>query len=290
MIDKRELMQRCLFGGIGVVIFVVALLLVPYSWFYLILGLGLACIAHIGTLEYYNLAKAKGLAPLRIMGLIATWFYLIVHAFILFWARGEPSLSLLSSLSMVALIAFALFVCLFNRIEGALANLATSLFPILYVAAPLGLILDLLYGLPAAFAIDGRFWLIFVVAVTVLTDMGGYFVGKKLGRHRLSPALSPNKTLEGGIGGLIFGSAAGMLLYLFSDKTLPFWSLTLIGFVLSVVGQLGDLAESLLKRDAKVKDSNKIPGLGGVLDLFDSLLFNLPLIYLILFWTLEFNR
>jgi phosphatidate cytidylyltransferase len=135
---------------------------------------------------------------------------------------------------------------------------------------------------------DGRLWLAYLVAVTKITDMGGYFMGKMWGKSKLAPHLSPGKTLIGGIAGFISAILLSLGFFLLSKYfqlesfKLNFIQAIFLGGVIGIFSQLGDLAESLLKRDAKVKDSNTIPGVGGVLDFLDSLLFTLPVLYLFL--------
>jgi phosphatidate cytidylyltransferase len=110
-------------------------------------------------------------------------------------------------------------------------------------------------------------------------DVGAYFVGSSIGRHSLIPRISPNKTMEGTIGGLVFSvaSAVASKLYL---PSFPMGHLVVLGFLLGVLAQVGDLAESLLKRDCDVKDAGAmLSGFGGVFDLIDSLLFTTPIFY-----------
>ena len=135
---------------------------------------------------------------------------------------------------------------------------------------------------------DGIGWLIYLVAVTKMTDVGAYFVGKFFGKNKLPSELSPNKTLEGAIMGLVTATGTSIgLYYLAQHVHFDAFALTLsrsvwLGLLIGILAQVGDLAESLLKRDAKVKDSNKIPGIGGVLDVLDSLLFTAPFTYFII--------
>jgi phosphatidate cytidylyltransferase len=118
--------------------------------------------------------------------------------------------------------------------------------------------------------------------------MGGYFVGRFLGRHKLAEELSPNKTKEGALGGLIAAILMSVLLLFIGQRwggvfsRFSYTEFIFLGLVMGFLGQVGDLAESLLKRDVGVKDSNKIPGVGGLLDMVDSLLFTSPLVYLFL--------
>jgi phosphatidate cytidylyltransferase len=127
---------------------------------------------------------------------------------------------------------------------------------------------------------DGGGLVLFLVAVTWIGESAAYVVGSVLGRHKLAPLVSPNKTLEGALAQLAASVAAAAV---FGEWLLPDWSLARAlpaGVILGVVGQLGDLAESAIKRSAGVKDaSGLIPGHGGVLDRVDGLLFNSPALY-----------
>jgi phosphatidate cytidylyltransferase len=134
---------------------------------------------------------------------------------------------------------------------------------------------------------QGMAALLSVVVVTKMSDSGAYFVGKSIGRHKLAPKLSPGKTIEGLLGGILFGCLASVLFFEAVGgrwNCQPTLGVCLIyGLVLSLVGVVGDLAESLLKRHAGCKDSSRwLPGLGGVLDIMDSLLFTFVVGYL--FW------
>lgn len=119
----------------------------------------------------------------------------------------------------------------------------------------------------------------YLVLVTKSTDIGAYMVGSAIGRHKLIPRISPNKTIEGTVGGVLFSILASLS----SIAFLPGFSLSrllILGFVLGALAQIGDLSESLIKRDCAAKDSGKtLPGLGGILDTIDSLLFTAPVFY-----------
>jgi phosphatidate cytidylyltransferase len=131
-----------------------------------------------------------------------------------------------------------------------------------------------------------------LIVLIALSDTGAYFIGNSLGRHKLSPKISPNKTWEGAIGGVI-AAVLGMAVAWYIDThypsaPLPGWSLwayALTGVVLAIAGQIGDLVESMMKRDAGVKDSGKLlPGHGGILDRCDGFLFAGPMLYYLLAW------
>jgi phosphatidate cytidylyltransferase len=128
---------------------------------------------------------------------------------------------------------------------------------------------------------------LFVAAITWLGDTFAYFVGSLIGRHRLGTAVSPKKSVEGVFGGLGGALLTAWLLGPFWAKGLELWQLLVAAFLLSIAGQVGDLFESLLKRDAAIKDSgSSIPGHGGWLDRVDSLLFTTPVLYYFLRWAI----
>ena len=129
----------------------------------------------------------------------------------------------------------------------------------------------------------GRNWLLFTLAGTSASDTGAYAVGRLLGRHRMTPTLSPGKTWEGAAGGLIASVAAMLAVGAWLQLGVVFWQYVVVAVAVAVVAQLGDLFESFLKRRADAKDSGSImPGHGGLLDRIDSILFALPAVYYLL--------
>ena len=129
----------------------------------------------------------------------------------------------------------------------------------------------------------GRNWLLFAMLVTFAVDTGAYMVGRTVGSRPMAPRISPNKTWEGSVGGFVSAVAAALVLGLVFDLGIPVWQQAVIGAVLGVVAQLGDLIESKLKRFAEVKDAGSIiPGHGGLLDRLDSMLLSLPAVYFLL--------
>ncbi|MCH9017715.1 MAG: phosphatidate cytidylyltransferase [Chloroflexi bacterium] len=126
----------------------------------------------------------------------------------------------------------------------------------------------------------GRSWLLFALLVTFAVDTGAYLVGRAVGRRPMAPSISPNKTWEGSLGGFTSAVAAALVLGLVFDLGVPAWQQAVIGGVVGVVGQWGDLIESKLKRIADLKDAGSIiPGHGGLLDRLDSILLTLPAVY-----------
>ena len=126
----------------------------------------------------------------------------------------------------------------------------------------------------------GRNWLLLALLVTFATDTGAYLTGRAIGRHTMAPSISPNKTWEGAIGGFAFAVVIALAVGALLQLSVPLWQRALMGAVVGVVAQLGDLAESRLKRASGVKDAGSIlPGHGGVLDRLDSIVLVLPVVY-----------
>jgi phosphatidate cytidylyltransferase len=166
---------------------------------------------------------------------------------------------------------------------GVLAEAAATLFAPVYIGMPLGALVwvrNTWWVTAGPMELDGRAAVLLLLVVIVVSDSAQYYTGRAFGRRPLAPTISPKKTVEGAIGGMVFGTLAMMLggHYVFGS---PIWVLALLGAAISLLGIVGDLFESLLKRSAGVKDSsNLIPGHGGVLDRIDSWLFTAPVYYM----------
>jgi phosphatidate cytidylyltransferase len=132
---------------------------------------------------------------------------------------------------------------------------------------------------------DGQWWLFFLFAVIWGNDTFAYYIGGLFGKHKLSPIISPKKTVEGALGGLFGGSGAALLFHYLVFNGISVLSLIILAIFLSIIGQIGDLFESLIKRSVGAKDSGFIiPGHGGILDRIDSVIFSLPILYYYLRW------
>lgn len=263
---------------------VIVALLIAFStsnFVNLLLMLFVAGLAAVGIWEYAQLAMNKGIKPaIRWMVAAAVAQVAALYASLVFVDFPQMPILVLA----VAMVVF--FLLHFKDTTDALFTIAVEFFGVAYVAVPLSLMLGVLYptayhGVPQ----EGRWWLVYLIIVTKIVDVGAFFVGRLWGKHKLSPNLSPKKTIEGAIAGFISAVGASMLIYYagtrFFDGNfgLSFGESIWLGMLIGVFGQIGDLAESLLKRDAVVKDSNTLPGLGGVLDMVDSLLFTTPIVY-----------
>jgi phosphatidate cytidylyltransferase len=175
-------------------------------------------------------------------------------------------------LIVLAIIFLILMQLRRRQSRGAISGISTTIFGILYVSWFLSFLIRIRY-MP-----EGKNLLFFLILVTKSADTGAYFIGTRFGKTPLLPAISPYKSTQGTWAGIFFGILASLVGRVF----LP-WSylhLAFLGMLLAVLGQLGDLSESLMKRDSNVKDSgNILPGIGGVLDLMDSFLFTAPVFY-----------
>lgn len=130
---------------------------------------------------------------------------------------------------------------------------------------------------------EGLRYILFAFLIVWLTDTGAYIFGRLMGKHKLWPVISPNKTIEGFFGGILCSILVPLVMHMFVDLHMNIWLLLLVTIVLSMFGQLGDLVESGFKRHFGVKDSGRIlPGHGGILDRFDSFMFVLPLLNILL--------
>ena len=183
-----------------------------------------------------------------------------------------------SFLSAFVLLALLLYQYKFHGISGVLANCGANYFTILY--------LGLLSSFCIAIRIEFGLWpLLMFVFVVKSADIGAYSIGSLFGKHRFSPKISPGKTWEG-MGGAVGAAIIVAIGFALICDIMLWWSAMIFGLVFAFIGQMGDLAESMIKRDAEQKDSaNKVPGFGGVLDIVDSPLVAAPLAYLFFMWS-----
>jgi phosphatidate cytidylyltransferase len=163
----------------------------------------------------------------------------------------------------------------------ALGGLATTLFGLAYIAA----LFSYFFYIRTTFPAQGQWLVLFLILVTKLGDVGAYAIGNLMGRHTLIARISPRKTIEGFIGAVLVSGISALVFRSMLGRPIGPVAALGLGLFLGICGQLGDLAESLLKRDCQVKDTGRLaPGLGGILDVIDSLLFTAPLFYGILIY------
>jgi len=300
---------RVAVAAVGIPVVVILTLIGGYPLYLFLVAAG-----SVALIEFYMLAERKGGAPLRVLGVIAgfcitsAFFYQQLHLDLgTLLQQKFPSLRLPTQwqiLLMVLLVftLLTLFMELFRGKPFPSFNIGSTISGVLYVSLSFWTMVGIreLFGekiLPGRLLVHfaegsldaaretvyrwGGYTLISIFACVWICDTVAQFIGVRWGRHKLLERVSPNKTWEGAIGGLVAAILSSLLA---RSLVLPFLTLTdsfVVGLVVGVFGQLGDLAESLFKRDAEVKDSSRIiPGHGGVLDRFDSLLFVSPILFL----------
>jgi phosphatidate cytidylyltransferase len=269
-----------------------------------VLALVAALVALLAVQELLKLSEAYGIRPLR-------WpTYVFVGIFFLFLATNpgndKPLLStaifIYSAGFAAALAPFVFLVIGMKRadLSSAFPAALVSTLSFVYVALPLGFLVQLREQW------SGAFLLLYLLLLVWAGDIFAYFVGRSLGRHFMSPRVSPKKTWEGALASLLASLAVGILLYsyalpissallnahliekrdgCFALERPPMWPVLLLSAAINVSAQLGDLVESLIKRGADVKDSGSIlPGHGGVLDRIDALLFAAPVLWYYAAW------
>ena len=279
---SAELRDRVLVAAVGIP---VAFLLIHLGGWYLA-GL-MALAAALGVNEFFVLASARGGQPLRWLGVpAASALVLLAGVEPDFVVWGDRALALLL---ILGLLTFCGVIFRLGIDESPLLSVSATVLGVLYTGGTLSFAV-LLRGLPEAQGAmathpwEGTLLVLLPLTVTWVGDAVAYFIGKKLGKRRLAPRISPGKTVAGAVAGLIGAPAMGALMGVFLQD-LPNFPVSplaggAMGLVLGVATQLGDLAESVLKREAGVKDSGTLlPGHGGALDRLDALFFTVPLAY-----------
>jgi len=290
-----QLLKRILTAVVSIPIVLGLVLRAPIP----VLALVAALVALLAVQELLKLSEAYGIRPLR-------WpTYVFVGIFFLFLATNpgndKPLLStaifIYSAGFAAALAPFVFLVIGMKRAElsSAFPAALVSTLSFVYVALPLGFLVQLREQW------SGAFLLLYLLLLVWAGDIFAYFVGRALGRHFMSPRVSPKKTWEGALASLLASLGVGVLLYnyalpissallnahliekrdgYFALEKLPLWPVLLLSAAINVAAQLGDLVESLIKRGAGVKDSGSIlPGHGGMLDRIDALLFAAPVLW-----------
>jgi phosphatidate cytidylyltransferase len=253
---------------------------------YVFLGI-ILLLAITGLIEFYGIAQARNLVCFKAWGIFGGAL-LILGTFL--HATGKlgiyESPARINDFETTFLILFVLGLCLRQlfslRNTAGLLAISTTLFGLMYVPWLLNFIQKINF-FPG---VEGTYYLLYFVLITKLSDSGAYAVGSLFGRHKMIPRVSPGKTWEGFFGA-IAASTLGSIVFAhyFHQHLLGMTILhaTILGMLLGLSAVVGDLVESLFKREVGIKDSGKLfPGIGGILDLLDSLLFNAPIMYLYL--------
>ena len=261
----------------------------PLPWFTILMAI---CGA-LAVFEFYRLVAASKVPPLTYFGLIWTLLFILSRDLdLLSILKPHFDLTLLTPLLLTSAVLLSL-IWLLRRAqkEKAFAGWAWTLAGILYIGWLLSHLVAL-RGLDDAQTVldEGRNWVFFALFITFASDTAAFFAGRALGRHHLAPHISPGKTREGAIAGVLGAMIVSLLFVLPTPLNLQLnWGQAiLLGLLVSIFGQLGDLVESLFKRNMGVKDSGRlIPGHGGVLDRMDSIVFAGIVVYYYVIWVIQ---
>ena len=250
----------------------------------------------VGLLEFYGMVNANGLPRFKWLGL-AGGVTLVGTLFVYLSGLakrqlGEPTTGGAAELEL-GIFAVLLLALLGRRVFAhpaapSFSMVGHTMLGVLYVSWLLGFMLKIyFFAKQAGAGFDPGYCLLFFILATKCSDIGAYSLGSLIGRHKMIPSVSPGKTWEGFVGAILLSTAAAMVMAHYWGSTrlggMTLGHATALGPVLAVGAVIGDLVESVFKRDSGVKDSGSFfPGIGGILDLLDSLLFNAPLMFLYL--------
>jgi phosphatidate cytidylyltransferase len=249
----------------------IAIWIIGWSHPYVFDG-AIALIAVLAMYEFLALGRAKGY-HLPVTLCIAIML-IIMAAFIL------KELSVEFGMFVALLVIPASYVFSKRSLEDSLPSSAIAVLATTYVGMLGGSLIRLRHDFPVGWKL-----VFFLLLVVWLGDSGAYYVGRQFGKHKLSPRISPKKTIEGMVGGFLASIITALVIHYTFFREFPLIHAIIAGVILSFAGVVGDLAESMWKRSAAVKDSGTlIPGHGGFLDRFDSILFTAPILYC--YWTL----
>jgi phosphatidate cytidylyltransferase len=257
--------------------FLIASILI--SWLQPLFVLLAAAAMVLGLYEFYVLAKRRDLKPDAAAGYLAGAALFTVFYF----NDPAPASDLLMTQTIpIILIVFTAGTLLAATLRGApfdkiIASSGSTILGVLYVVLLGGHLVAVRTGFRQELSAD---LLSFFFLIVFGTDIGAFYAGKAFGKHKLAPSISPGKTWEGLVGGVLAGMLLSAVAHFWFFRELPLKLALPLGGVMTILGILGDLTESALKRSAGAKDAAKIlPGHGGLLDRLDSLLFNAPVIY-----------
>ena len=277
---------------IGIPLFVLLIDADGYPFFGLVL-----LLSTVSLWEFYRMSENKQIYPHKTSGML---FNVAVIAAVAY--KGPAVGGALIAGGIVVFSVYIFIVEIFSGKRNSLNNISVTIAGIVYVSLSFACMLAVrelhLFLEPFGSTVfdslltsthSAQFLLSIFIAVWIC-DSGAYFTGVSIGKHKLFPRVSPNKTWEGAIGGFIFSVGGFWLSLHFFGIDIPLIHIIALGAIIGTIGQIGDLAESLIKRDAGVKDSSAIiPGHGGFLDRFDSILFAVPTVYLYVMAVLFFE-
>src|SRR6266849_2495417 len=261
-------------------------LAIAFSGFEILFWILISVFGLIALLEFYRMLDHKGLPNFKVTGMICGAVMLVGSFY--YFAKMGPARSYDFEVAVLLFFLLTMFARqMFARLRGdePLQTMAYTLFGLLYVLWLYNFITKIVYVVPRSStgAVTGQFYVLYLIAVTKFSDMGAYHVGSAVGRHLMIPHISAKKTWEGFFGALAFALLASLMLFKLMPghlAALNWTHATVLGLLLGFAAVVGDLAESIIKRSTGVNDSgNLLPGIGGALDLIDSLLFTAPLLF-----------
>lgn len=266
----RNLTRRVIVSLIGIPLIVLVCIVGKIPFLIFVLGIGL-----VSFHEFTKMVRNKHSFPNLLIG------WLTVGIIIL--NEYSPFINL--HILILLTVSILLLIELFRNKESAISNLGSTLLGIFYIGFFSAAILNVreFYNESVFTYNQGGYLIISILASIWICDSAAYFIGSAYGKNKLMPRVSPNKSWEGAVAGFVFSIIGMVAAHSIILDFIELRNVIVIGIIVGTFGQLGDLIESLIKRDARVKDSSNIlPGHGGILDRFDSLLFSAPVVYLYL--------
>lgn len=260
-----NVLARIVTGGSLGLFIAITIFIAPFWFFCLALGVFIC----LGLYEFFTMLKKKGIVVYRLFGIVIGAAIPVVVSLQLGFSRSGEVL-------FIVLACFSLFLLQFLHKDNprALEGISLTFFGIMYISWFLSFIIRI------RFFPGGDLWVAYLLVVTKGADVGAYVGGSLWGRHTLVPHISPRKSVEGTVAGILASALLSVSFYDILPLEFSRLHLLVIGLLMGLVGQCGDLSESLIKRYCSVKDSGRrLPGFGGFLDTMDSVLFTSPLFY-----------
>lgn len=261
--------QRLITSILTIAAIIVIIFYLP-NWVFGLVATALICL---GVYEFYSMIEKKGI-------FIYKYFGILISSLIPITISMNFELTKSWELFFIVCLCLIMFILQFARPDSseAITGISTTLFGIFYISWLFSFLIKTRF-ITDSYLPDGRLLVSFLIMTTKAGDIGAYLLGTRFGKHVLIPRISPKKTIEGFIAAVIF-SILSALAWTSVLRGFTFLHILSLGAIFGILGQVGDLSESLIKRDCQVKDSGRFfPGLGGVLDVIDSVLFTAPIFY-----------